>query len=506
MLLVIGVVVGAASLHGGSDVRDRELVLFTVVPRDLPISVIERGTLSSQKDVQVICQVDDVQGDGIYGTPILWIVENGSSVEEGDLVVELDSASHLERLDQQILETERARARYTQVRLFYENQITRNETASANAKLDLMVSQLELQQYEDEQGGTFQIELQEVEMGIQQHQARQDIDDRNLVGIEHLYDLGYKSKGDLAQARLQALRAKGALNREISRRRELLDYSYARSRLVLEGANDSAERALIQVERDNDAMLAQAKARMDSAEASLEREEERLARYKEQVANCKLYAPQSGMVAYHVEASRWGGSSSIAEGMAIRDRQPILSIPSLRYMQVKTAVHESTVDRVKMGMPVTVRLDAFPDRQYDGTISSVAVLPDPGGWLSSDTKVYTTIISIDQELDPDVDRLKPGMTAVAEIHIDYLDKVLCVPTQALVQRGDSTWCYVVRKGMPTRCQVVVGDTNDKFVEIRSGLTRGDQVVLNPSAILGDLDAGPSEIASDKKKEAAAPLQ
>ena len=44
----------------------------------------------------------------------------------------------------------------------------------------------------------------------------------------------------------------------------------------------------------------------------------------------------------------------------------------------------------------------------------MAVLPDPGGWLSSDTKVYKTVVTIDEE----VDQIKPGMTAVVEIHID----------------------------------------------------------------------------------------
>ena len=59
-----------------------------------------------------------------------------------------------------------------------------------------------------------------------------------------------------------------------------------------------------------------------------------------------------------------------------------MTIPDLKHMQVKTAVHESVVDRVKMGLTATIRLDAFPDRIYRGEVESVAVLPDPGGWLA----------------------------------------------------------------------------------------------------------------------------
>ena len=84
-------------------------------------------------------------------------------------------------------------------------------------------------------------------------------------------------------------------------------------------------------------------------------------------------------------------------------------------------------------------------------------------------------------------------------HIDYLEDVLCVPVQALVQRGDETWCYVAENNRPVRRSVTAGQTNDKFVEITSGLSEGDQVVLNPSAILeGDDEVQAKEIASDRE--------
>ena len=154
-------------------------------------------------------------------------------------------------------------------------------------------------------------------------------------------------------------------------------------------------------------------------------------------------------------------------------------------------------------MSATVRLDAFPDLQYEATVDSVAVLPDPGGWLSSDTKVYKTIVKIDETIEGGI--LKPGMTAVAEIHIDHLKDILCVPIQALVQRGDETWCYAGEKGQVRKCPVETGATNSKFVEIKSGLNTGDQVVLNPSAILGDESGFQHNIAPDQKDADAASL-
>ncbi len=169
----------------------------------------------------------------------------------------------------------------------------------------------------------------------------------------------------------------------------------------------------------------------------------------------------------------------------MRDRQPILTIPDLSRMQVTTSVHESVVNRIKKGLPATIRLDAFSDIQFDATVDSVAVLADPGGWMSSDTKVYKAVVKIDQEIDVEADLVKPGMTAVVEMHVDHLTDVLCVPVQAVVERGSRSWCYVNDNGAAKKCLIEHGRTNDKLVEICSGLEIGDQVILNPSALLVD---------------------
>ncbi|MHB8968939.1 MAG: efflux RND transporter periplasmic adaptor subunit [Pirellulaceae bacterium] len=508
-LLIVGVIAVAslslvaavASLRSETQRADGSYVYHMLRKSDLAITVTERGALESQNNVEILCEVDDVQGDGVDGTPILSIIENGVSVRKGDLLVELDTSSHLERLDKQILDTEMARAKDIQARVFYENRVTRNETALAKAVLDVQLAGLSLDQYEDEDGGTYQISVQGVELLIQEMEARKEIEDLNLQGMEHLFKLGYKSKGDRDEAKLKALKALSALEREKSKRVELTTYDYAKKRLTLMGQQATAKRALKQVEVENEALLAQAKAWKDSAELSLKREEERLARYREQLEKCKIYAPQDGMVAYFVNANHWGQSSSIAEGTAVHNQQQLMTIPDLTHMQVKTAVHESVVDQVKAGIAATIRLDAFPDRIYHGKVESVAVLPDPGGWLSSDTKVYQTTVTVNE----DVSHLKPGMTAVVELHIDYLKDVLCVPAQAIVQRRDETWCYVADQGHLTQQPVKVGQTNDKFVEIVEGLQEGAQVVLNPASILDKEPTEERKIAPDAEQRDGAAL-
>ncbi len=157
-------------------------------------------------------------------------------------------------------------------------------------------------------------------------------------------------------------------------------------------------------------------------------------------------------------------------------------------MQVKTSVHESVLDQIRPDLRALIRVDAFPDRVYQGTVKSVAVLPDQGGWFSPDTKVYKTIVTIDEE----VEQLKPGMTAVVEIDVDRLTDVLTLPIQAIVQVAKHTYCFVDVAGTPERRTVTLGRTNDKFIQVTEGLNEGDRVVLNPMAIVDETEEGDAD--------------
>jgi HlyD family secretion protein len=487
-------------LGGGSS--ETGLIYHTVSRSDLPIVVTERGNLESQQDVQVICEVDDIPGDGISGTLIVWIIPNGSSVRKGDLLVEFDSSQHQERLDRQILLTERAKSERLQAQAKYDNQITQNETAEAEAELQVKLSELELLMFTDQEAGTHQLEVEEIKRLIDDTnseilaaQANLELRNNDKLGIESLFKLGYAGKNELDRSRLDFLQAEGQFAAKMNRLQTQMaslvkkeTFEREMQILRLQGNLDTARRNRIQVLRNNEALLAQAHAQLDSAVESLKKEEELLARYREYVENCKVYAPEDGMVAYVSDRRR----EEVREGAAIRPRQAIMTIPNLRAMQVKTAVHESVLDQVYAGQRATIRVDAFPDRQYAGTVQQVAVLPDQGGWMSSDTKVYPTIVTIDEE----VEHLKPGMTAVVEIHVDYLKGVTTVPIQAVLQRGQANWCFIGQGRDVQLREIALGRTNDRFVEIVSGIAEGERVVLNPMSMADALPNQEEEPALD----------
>ncbi|HEV3117978.1 MAG TPA: hypothetical protein VGY58_13065, partial [Gemmataceae bacterium] len=114
-----------------------------------------------------------------------------------------------------------------------------------------------------------------------------------------------------------------------------------------------------------------------------------------------------------------------------------------------------------------------------------ATVAAQGDWMSSDVKMYVTMVALDEV----VDGLKPGMSAEVNILVDKTDKdVLIVPVQAVIgtpAMGKKRYCWVRTLFAFEPREIEVGASNEKEAEIRSGLKEGDQVVLNWKALEDD---------------------
>lgn len=498
---------GAAawSTVGDMSTNQQAFVLYTVTPADLPIVVTERGNLESQLETSIRCDVEGSSFDrNNQGTQIIFIVPNGSPVIEGDLLVELDSAAIRNQLDSQQLAYDRSISQLIQAKAKYQNQLTQNETAEAEAALKVKLAELDLEMYKDDDSGTFKLAMEDIERQIEESkskilesQAALSLTKTEKAGIEALFKLGYRGRSDLDQVRFKYLQSEDQLAVSVNRlinfqgnRKRLETYEQQMQLLSLNGALATVKRNLEQVKIDNESKKEQASAAHTEAEKAEAKEKERLEKLTEQVALCKIYAPHAGMAVYARENSRYSSDTEIAEGVTVRQRQKILSLPDLSRMRVKTQIHEAVLDQVRVGLPVTIKIDAFPNRTYQGVVEQVAVVPSSSYYTT--VKTYDCAIKIDEL----VEQLKPGMTAVVDIHVERLKDILAVPVQAIVQVDGSTWCYSQTDHGIERRDVELGRTNDKFVHVTKGLASGERIILNPMAIIKDSESEKPEIAPD----------
>lgn len=148
-------------------------------------------------------------------------------------------------------------------------------------------------------------------------------------------------------------------------------------------------------------------------------------------------------------------------------------MPDVLQMQVKVGIHESIVDRIKPGQLAKVTM---PNKTLEGTVSEVASIAKPSGWWTGNEVRYDTLIAL-----PVVEGLRPGMSAEVEVFVAQYDDVLTIPVAAIVDTDNGAYCWVKTAQGTRRRSLQLGDTNDVFTVVRTGLKEGDEVVLNPRA-------------------------
>jgi HlyD family secretion protein len=264
---------------------------------------------------------------------------------------------------------------------------------------------------------------------------------------------------------------------------------------------EEAVRELDRARKSAVSKLAQAEARLRSAQGRYNLENQQRKDLYEQLDNCKIHAKKPGLVLYGgggEDMFYYGGEERIREGATVRERQSIITIPDLAKMSVRVKIHETYIKKIKKGQRAKITVDAYPDKILEGEVTKVGVLPDSQNrWMNPDLKVYLTTINIEGTSD----WLKPGMSAKVEIMVDRLNDVVYVPMQAVFPEDGQQVCYVEKAGRRERVPVEIGDSNDEFIEIKKGVTPGVNVCLRAPEALA---TAPGENNKDNKGSAAQP--
>ena len=152
-------------------------------------------------------------------------------------------------------------------------------------------------------------------------------------------------------------------------------------------------------------------------------------------------------------------------------------MPDLTKMQVKLGIHESVIDRVRPGLKAIVTL---PDRTLEANVSEVASVTRPAGWWTGNVVKYDTVIEL-----PADEGLKPGMSAEIEVILAVHENVLTIPVAAVIETEQGNFCWVKSETGPQKRILQLGDSNDVFIEVLAGLNEGENVVLNPTALIDE---------------------
>lgn len=518
-LLALGAVGGAAWWYVAPDAASVDAApTWKVVRGPLRISVTEGGSLQSLKSATI---VSEVEGE----TKIVAIVPEGTvltadDVEKGRVLVELDSSEIRNKLNRQEISVSDAQAGVVQATGALDIQVNQGASDVRKADLDVRFARLDLDKYlgaavaekvlasrsadgrralpdlkalaEDPaiEGEALQSERKlksEIDLADEEvSRARQ-----KLAGTQTLLAKGYVSQDELVADKLALKRQEVALDQAKTAIALFTTYEFPKEVEKLWSDLLEAEETLGRVRKQADSARSQAEAELRGRQEKLRLEKDQFAKLERQLAACVIKATTPGLVVYASSEDRgdWHDGQPIQQGTSIRERQAIISIPDATRMGVRVNVHESALDKVRVGQTVSILVDAYADRPFAGRIEKLGTMPNAANrWQNPDLKVYATDIVLESPLAT----LRPGMSAKVEILVKELDSTLAVPVQAVgwtsgtpavwVRRGDAFEPHPVRQGL----------SNERFVEILDGIAEGDVVSLAPpkeAARPGGNDAG-----------------
>ncbi|GMU96865.1 MULTISPECIES: efflux RND transporter periplasmic adaptor subunit [Ignavibacterium] len=320
----------------------------------------------------------------------------------------------------------------------------------------------------------------------------------------------YKAQKEQLEAGLQSAKASLKI-REAELQKVTSDYNRIKElhakNLVSDAEKETAE-----------ANYLTAKASYDAAVANVIQSEARLKEVLESLYKTTIYSPMDGVItSLNVELGERVLGSGFTQGTEI------MTVSDLKNIEAVVEVDENDVILISKGDTAIVKVDAFKDKEFKGVVTQIGNSAKTKG-LGTQEQVVNFEVKI-KLLNPD-DKLRPGMSCTADIQTETVTDVLAVPIQSVTIRSKTPEkpaeegeeivakksngkddkpkeiVFIVKDGKAKSVEVTTGISDADYIEIKSGLKGGEDVVTGSyRAISRELQDGSKVRVEEKRKSA-----
>jgi HlyD family secretion protein len=263
------------------------------------------------------------------------------------------------------------------------------------------------------------------------------------------------AKGELAstESRAKAANLTAAVaEREAARLTKLLDQGVA--------SEDQTDRAVSQAKA--------LRADCEAAEAAVKVARAKVDVVRANIDRTRLTAPFDGIVAeINGEVKEFVTPSPI--GVATL---PTIDVIELNCFYVTAPIDEVDAGSIEVGMPAKITMDSFRGEEFEGRVRRISDYV-----LELERQARTVDVEVDFENLEDTARLLAGYSADVEIILETREKVLRVPTEAVLE-GNRVVVFHPETGQLETREIEAGISNWMFTEVVSGLGAGERVVIN----------------------------
>jgi RND family efflux transporter MFP subunit len=209
------------------------------------------------------------------------------------------------------------------------------------------------------------------------------------------------------------------------------------------------------------------KAIRTTAEAANDSAWDSLQAAADNLRNAIIYAPFAGVIDSVIPSS---------PGINVLPGAANYTIVNPDSVYFDAEVEETDLPRVNVGETVNIKLDAYPDDNYVGTVTNVGMVAFTS---STGGNAYHVRVSLPDNLNG---KFKVGMGGDLEIIFNKIENALKVPATA-VQSDSTDYVWTVENGRAKKTKVEIGGGNNDETEIKSGISESQTVISQPSATL-----------------------
>jgi multidrug efflux pump subunit AcrA (membrane-fusion protein) len=485
-IITVSVLVGGAVwfFHHGQSRAD--LPTYKVGLEILQPTYQTRGDLDATQATDVVCRVKARTTGSTFSTTILWVIEDGSSVRRGEVLVRLDDSALREDLRTQQVALDIAKADWIAAQENYKIVTLQNQGDILQADQAFEISGMDLQKYVH---GDFQQARMDLEEQI--HTAESTLTQwrEHAAWSMNMLRKGFMTENQARSDRYQAQSAELNLKNLREQLRVLSSYTKQRNITDLEGKRQEAG-----ITRRLARKAARGKEKQANADCLTKKDicqvlQRRCQEIEQEISKCTITAPHDGEVYYWASRqSRYGMGSQqsiVAQGEPVWEGEKLMRVANLTKLQVTIPVIEALVTRLHPGTEALVRFPGLPKQVFHAHVKNIGNVPAylNGRW--DGVLVYSVLLGIDEYSTA----LKPTMTADVTVELDHSSTPqLTIPKPAVVHtidQGPHGTCYVLTPDGPEQRDILIGQCVEDKVEILTGLQAGEEVVLSPGILSGE---------------------
>lgn len=444
------------------------VVLADAKLADLPEQLELTGAITTSDDIQI--------GAKSPGRLVAVMVKDGDSVSAGQVIAVQDSTQAQMQVRQAMSQANSARAQLNQAMTDARVGPQRSSAAIRASEARLAQARSSLQKAIN---GSRVEERKQAEQNVLRAKSDLETAEKALRRAENLYNQGAIALQELEQVQNRHAAAQAAYQTALEQQSIILSATRPEDITAAREAVRAAEEQL-RIDRANKLLDSQYQDRIQAARANLTAAQEQVNIARQAVSDLTIRAAIPGRVS----------GRPLPVGTFLSPGTVVARVVGGQGVYYQADVTEQQVSKIKVGMPVEVRVDALEGVTIRGFVAGT----NPAA--SSVGRLFTVRISLSERLDA----VKPGMFARGRLQLGIRRDVVTVPNEAILRDGETAYLFIADGSKAKRVEVKLGLASDGKTEV-SGLRAGDKVVIRGQSTLVDGVTIKPETDEPKKPEA-----